>query len=64
MSDDDLQALPYRDLWLAELGATVPQYRHPAPRNSRDLPPVRPRHDIRDAHGRFAPDPTHDRGRA
>jgi hypothetical protein len=26
VSDEDLQRMTYRDLWLAELGATVPQW--------------------------------------
>ncbi len=57
MSDDDLQALPYADLWLAELGATVPEHR--AGRDPRRVQPAR-----RLTGEGTAPDPTRDRGRA
>ncbi len=59
MSDDDLQALPYADLWLAELGATVPEHR--AGRLPRRVQPARLL--TREAPA-TAPDPTRDRGRA
>jgi hypothetical protein len=55
----------YAALWLSELGAYVPEYRPDrVPLNGFDLPRVRPRHDRRDARGRFAPDPTRPEGRA
>jgi hypothetical protein len=57
VSDDDLQALPYADLWLAELGATVPEHR-----SDRDPRRVRPAWRLT-GEG-TAPDPTRDRGRA
>lgn len=44
MSDLDLRRMPYADLWLAELGATVPEHhageqpRPPAPLNDLTAP--------------------------
>jgi hypothetical protein len=59
VSDDDLQRMPLRDLWLSELGPVVREYRRPqAPEVHPDLPPAPPRHATRDHGGRFAPDPT------
>lgn len=56
MNDEELAALPYADLWLAELGRPVPGYRRPPPVERRpDLPPDRPRHAVRDGSGRWAP---------
>lgn len=57
MSDEDLAAVPYAELWLSELGAVVPEYRRPRGEVRPDLPPAAPRHAHRDDTGRFAPDP-------
>lgn len=56
MSDEDLQRTPYTDLWLAEMGAAVPQWDgiNARPYTARD---VRPAHARRGRHA-SAPDPT------
>jgi hypothetical protein len=51
VSDEDLRSIPYAQLWLAELGATVPEWRS-APRRVAEPRRV-PAHDDPDRPGQF-----------
>lgn len=59
MADEDMQRMTYRDLWLAELGATVPQWDgiDGRPFEARDVARRHVQHLV-------APDPNRGAGRA
>jgi hypothetical protein len=61
MSDEDMEAMPYADLWLAELGPVVRGYRHAE--QERANAAGHRKHAARSELGVFAPDPMHGRGR-
>jgi hypothetical protein len=52
VSDENLRSIPYAQLWLAELGAHVPEWRS-APRRVAE-PPRTPAPDDPDRPGQFA----------